>query len=158
MKNLLYLLFEFIICHIDEINYEHHLFTIFYVLIFLPSFGIIGRNFSIVLWLICITLLTLTFICKNEEKLLKIKITYLIFVILCSLSMFSPLDVKVAIKDEDIDQNRVAILPIVLIYGNNRKPIRDLELQGKVPGKDYEVYGLYSVVLCYPRYVIVFFI
>jgi hypothetical protein len=62
-------------------------------------------------------------------------------------------------RDRDVDQNKVvAVLPIVLIYGNNRKPIRDLELQGKVPGKDYEPYGINSPVLCYPRYVIVFFI
>jgi hypothetical protein len=72
--------------------------------------------------------------------------------------MFSPLDVKITIKDENIDQNSAAILPIVFVYPDNRKPIRDLELQGKIPGKDFVPYGISSVVLCYPRYVIVFFI
>jgi hypothetical protein len=126
--------------------------------IFLPGFGMLARYLSIALWLICITLSTIIFMCKNEEKLLKIKIVYLIFVILCSLSMFSPLDVKVAIKNKDIDQNRVVILPIVIVYEGNRKPIRDLELQGKKISKDYMPYGISSVVLCYPRYVIIFFI
>jgi hypothetical protein len=72
--------------------------------------------------------------------------------------MFSPLDVKITINDKDIDRNSVAILPIVIVYGGNRKPIRDLGLQGKILSKDYVPYGINSVVLCYLRYVIVFFI
>jgi uncharacterized membrane protein YhaH (DUF805 family) len=154
MKNLL----SNVIQHINYTNYGHNSFTICYVLIFLPSFGIIARYLSIVLWLICFILLTIIFICKNKTKLFKTKILYLIFVILCSISIFSPIDVKITKRDRDIDQNSGVILPIVIVPGGNRKPIRDLELQGKIPGKDYEPYGISSVVLCYPRYVIVFFI
>jgi glucan phosphoethanolaminetransferase (alkaline phosphatase superfamily) len=118
----------------------------------------LARYLSIVFWLICIALLVIIFICRNKKELSKIKIVFLIFVILCSLSMFSPIDVEITMKDRDTDQNNVAIFPIVIFYHGSRQPIRDLESQGKIPYKDYVPYGISGTVLCYPRYVIVFFI
>jgi hypothetical protein len=72
---------------------------------------------------------------------------------LCSLGLFSPIDIAFIPKDHV--RKFVDILPIVCADNGWYKPLRDIREEGKIQYVDYIAYYVYGTTLYYPKYAIV---
>jgi hypothetical protein len=121
-------------------------------LILLPGFGVFARNITVCLWFMSVLLLLL-YMLQFVKRFPFIRKWSIILIVLCSLGLFSPIDIAF------IPQNRILkfvdILPIVCVDNGWYKPIRELTKEGKIKYVDYIAYYVYGTNLCYPKYAIV---
>jgi hypothetical protein len=124
-------------------------------IILVPTFGLLARNISIFFWFISMILLLFHFIPKENIKI-RIKKYYVFFVFLCTISLFSPIDIEFAPNWKDSKQF-ITILPIVSMYSGTWQPIRNMQADNKIAYKDYVPNTLVGAVLVRPKYAIVIF-
>jgi hypothetical protein len=100
-------------------------------------------------------LLLFYFISKKRTKIY-LKNYYFIFVFLCTISLFSPIDIRFVPNWKDQKQF-IVILPIVSTHFGQWQPLRNMQADNKKAFKDYVPNIIHGTVLSCPKYAIVIF-
>jgi hypothetical protein len=138
-------------------------FIFWYSIFIVPVSGLFARRITLFFWFIYIILLLfhfisklLYFISKKHTQRCCIKKYYIFFVFLCTLSLFSPIDIRFVPNWKDSKQF-ITILPIVSIRFGQFQPLRNMQADNKKAFKDYVPNIVSGTILTYPKYAIVIF-
>ncbi|MDR0604057.1 MAG: hypothetical protein LBG80_07125 [Bacteroidales bacterium] len=149
---------------IDSVKESIWCAIVWHSILLIPAFGLFARNVSVFFWSIYMILLLFHIISKLFDFIAKkntktgIKKYYIFFVFLCTLSLFSPIDIGFVPNWKGKDSKQfIAILPIVTAYSGHFQPFRNMRADNKKAFEDYVPYIVSGTNLTYPKYAIVIF-
>jgi len=128
---------------------------IWHCVILLPGFGVFARNVSFFLWLTSLLFIALSKMpFKKYHRIAnKLSIISMVLIVLCTTTMFSPIDIVFAQKIQG--HGLVEVLPIVCSDNGSYASFRRMEKEKKVHNVDYIAYHLHGTILYKPKYAIV---